>query len=158
MEMFHIFIGVLIKYICCWSVTKLCPALCDPIAACQSSMSFTISWSLLKFMSIELVILSNYLILCHSLLPLPSVFPSMRVFSDELALCIRWPKYWRFSFSISSFNEYLGWFPLGLTGLIFLLSRGISKVFSSTIQKHEFFRAQPSLWSNFHIYTRLLEK
>ena len=87
-------------------------------AACQPSLSFTISWSLLKLMSIKLVMPSNHLILCHPLLP-PSVFPSIRVFSNESILCIRWPKYWTFSFSISPSIEYSGqmsfmidWFDL----------------------------------------------
>ena len=75
--------------------------------ACQASLSLTISLSLPKFMSIELVMLSNHLILCCPLLILPSIFPSIRVFSNELALCIRWPKDWSFSFSISLSNEYL---------------------------------------------------
>ena len=70
-------------------------------AACQAPLSFTISWSLLQFMSTELVMLSNHLILCHHLLLLPSLFPSIRVFSSELALRIRWPKCWSFSFSLS---------------------------------------------------------
>ena len=78
------------------------------ISACLASMSFTISRSLLKLMSIESVMPSNYLILCHPLLLLPSVFLSIRVFSNESVLQIRWPKYWSFSF-ISPFNEYLGW-------------------------------------------------
>ena len=77
-------------------------------ATCQASLSFTISWSLLKLMSIESVMPSNHLILCHPLLLLPSIFPSTGVFSNESALRIRWPKYWSFSFSISSSNEYLG--------------------------------------------------
>src|SRR5574339_102801 len=77
-------------------------------AAYQASMSFTISQSLLKLMSIELVMPSNLLILCHPLLLLPSIFPSMRVFSNESVLCIRWSKYWSFSFSISPCNEYSG--------------------------------------------------
>ena len=81
---------------------------------------------LLKLMSIELVMPSNHLILCHPLLLLPSVFPSIRVFSSESALRIRWPKDWSFSFSISPSNEYSE-FPLGLTGLISLLSKGLSK-------------------------------
>ena len=88
-------------------------------AARQTSLSFTISWSLLKFMSVESVMLSDHLILCHPLLLLPSVFPSIRVFSSESALHIRWPKYWSFSFSVSPFSEYLGlisfrinWFDL----------------------------------------------
>ena len=88
-------------------------------AALQASLSFTISQSLLRLMCIELVMPSDYLILCHPLLRLPSVFSSIRVFSNELAVCIRWPKYWSFSFSISPFNEYSGlisfkidWFDL----------------------------------------------
>ena len=88
-------------------------------AAHQASLSFTISWILLKLMSIESVMPSNYLILCHTLLLLPSIFFSIRVFSNEVALCIRWPKYWSFSFSISPSSEYSGlisfrmdWFDL----------------------------------------------
>ena len=88
-------------------------------AAQQASLSFTISWSLLKVMSIESVMPSNHLILCHPLLLLPSIFPNIRVFSSESVLCIRWPKYWSFSFSISPPNEYSGlisfridWFDL----------------------------------------------
>ena len=87
--------------------------------ACQASLSFTVSQSLLKFMSIELVMPSNHLILCYSLLFMPSVFPSIRVFPNESALCIRCPKYWSFSFSISPSNDYSGlisfrmdWFDL----------------------------------------------
>ena len=88
-------------------------------AACQASLSFSIYWSLLKLMSIELVTLSNHLILCHPLLLLPSVFPSLRVFSNESALHIKWPKYWSFSVSISPSNKYselisfrIDWFDL----------------------------------------------
>ena len=77
-------------------------------AVCQAHLSFTISCSLLKFMSIESVMLSNNLILCRPLLLLPSIFSSIGVFSNEAALCIRWPKYWSFSFSISPSNEYSG--------------------------------------------------
>ena len=87
-------------------------------AAHQASLFFTISWSLLKLMSLELVMPSNHLILCHSLLLLPSIFPSIRIFSNESAVCIRWPKYWSFSFSISPSNEHsglasfrIGWSP-----------------------------------------------
>ena len=121
----------------------------------QASLSFTISRSLLKFMSIESVMLSNHLILCHPLLLLPSIFPSLRVFSSELALGLKWTKYCCFSFSISPSNEYSG-----LTGLISLLSKRLRslRVFhSSTIQKHQFFSAQHSLWSNSHIWTWLLK-
>ena len=88
----------------------------------QVSLSFTISWSLLKLMSIELMMPSNHLILCCPLLLLPSIFPSIKVFSNELSLCIRWPKYWSFSFGISPCNEYSGlisfridWFNLGIS-------------------------------------------
>ena len=112
----------------------------------QASLFPTISQSLLKFMSIESVMLYNHFILCYPLLLLPSIFPNIRVFSNKLALCMRWPKYWSFSFIISPSNEYQGWFPLGLTGWISLLSKGLSRVFSSiTIQKHQFLGAQPSL-------------
>ena len=99
-------------------------------------MTNTRSW--LKLKSIELVIPSNHLILCHPLLLLPSIFPSIRVFSNKSVLCTRWPKCWSFSFSISTSNEYSGLSPWGLTGLI-LQSKGLSRVFSSTtVQKHQF--------------------
>ena len=91
-------------------------------AAHQASLSLTNSWSLLKLMSIELVMPSNHLILCRPLLLLPSIFPSIRVFSNESALHIRWPMYWSFSLSISPSKEY-SVNPLGFTGLISLLSR-----------------------------------
>ena len=127
-------------------------------AACQASLSSTVSQSLLKCMSIESMMLSNYLILCCPLL-LPSIFPSIRVFSSELALRIRWPNYWSFSFSINPSNEYsllisfrIDWFDL-------VDSKWLSRVFSSiTVWKYQFFSTQPSLWSNSHICTWLLEK
>ena len=124
------------------------------IAASQASLSFTISQSLLRFMSLGSVMLSNHLILCHSLLLLLSVFPRIKVFSNESTLRVRWPKYWSFSFHISPSNEYSGLISLGLTGLISLQSKGLSRVFSSTtIQNHQFFSTQPSLWSNSYIHT-----
>ena len=152
MEMFHISIGELIRYICCWSVLSCVQLFATPwTAACQSSPSFTISRSLLKFTSTELVILSNYLILCHPLHPLPSVFPSMRVFSDELALPIRWPKYWRFSFSISSSNEYSGLISFKIDWFDLLAVQGtLNSHLQHQIQKHQFFSGQPSLWSSSH--------
>ena len=113
--------------------------------ACQASLSITYSQSLFKLMSIKLVMPSNHLILCCPLLLLTSVFPSIRVFSNKSVLCIRWPKYWSFSFSISPSNEYSG-LPLGSTGLISLLTKALSRVFSNTtVQKHQFFGAQLSL-------------
>ena len=81
-------------------------------AACQASLSITNSWSLFKLMSIELVMPSNHLILCHPFLLLPSIFPSIRIFSNESVLHIRWPKYWSISFGISPSNEYSGLLPL----------------------------------------------
>ena len=91
------------------------------------------------------------LILCCPLLLLPSIFPSFKVFSSELALHIRWSKYWSFSFSTSPSNNIQGWYPLGLTGLISLQSKELSRVFSSTtVKKHQFFSTQTSLWSNYH--------
>ena len=88
---------------------------------------------------------------CHALLFPPSIFLSIRVFSNESSPRIRWPKYWSFSFSISPSNEYWDCFPLGLTGLISLLSKGLSRIFSSTaVQKHQFFGAQPSLQTDSH--------
>ena len=100
--------------------TQPCPTFATPwTAAPQASLFFTISRSLLKLMSIDLVMPTNHLILCHPLLVLPSIFPSIRIFSNELALHIKWPKYWSFSFSISPSNEYSGlisfridWFDL----------------------------------------------
>ena len=119
--------GHLNKTICC-SVTKSCPTLCDPRLPCstQASLSFIISQSLLKLMSTESVILSNRLILCCPLLLLLPIFPNIRIFSNELALHIRWSKYWSFSFSTSPSNEYSGLISLGWTGWISLQSQGLS--------------------------------
>ena len=121
-------------------------------AAYQAYLSITNSWSLLKLMSIELVMPSKHFILCHSLL-LPSIFPSIRVFSSESVLHIRWPKYWSFNFSISRSNEYSGLISFGYTGWISLQSKGFSRVSSNTtVQKHQFFNAQLSLESNSHYW------
>ena len=149
-------------------------------AAHQASLSFTITWSLLKLMFIESVMPSNCLFLL-----LPSIFPSIRVFSNESALHIRWPKYWSFSFSISPSKEYLGLISFGLCCaqslkscltlcdpmdcnltfssvqgiiqgriLISLQFKGLSRVFSNTtVQKHQFIDTQLSLLSNSHIHT-----
>ena len=131
-------------------------------AAPQASLSITSSWRLLKLMSVKSVMPFNYLILCCPLLLLPSILPSIRVFSNESVLHIRWPKYWSFSFSLSPSNEYSGLISLKSVGSprwISLQFKGLSRVFSkTTVQKHQFFSAQLSLWSNLHIYTWLLEK
>ena len=121
-------------------------------AARQATLSITNSWSLL-IMSIELVMPSNHLIFCHPLLLLPSVFPSISVFSNESVLHIRWTKYWSFNLSISPSNEYSVLISDGWTGWISLQSKRLSRVSSNTVQKHQFFGAQPSLQSNSHIQT-----
>ena len=102
-------------------------------AACQASLSIINSQSLLKIMSVELVMPSNHLILCHPLLFLPSLFPSIRVFSSESVLHIRWPKYWSFSFSISCFNEYSGLISFRMDWLGLLVAQGTLK---SLLQHH----------------------
>ena len=111
----------------CYSVIKSCLILCTPwTAAWQTFLSFTLSQSLLKLMSIELVMPCNHLILCCPLL-VPSVFPNIRVFSSELALCIRWPKYWSFSFSISPSNKYSGLISCRIDSLDLLAVQGTLK-------------------------------
>ena len=128
-------------------------------AARQASLSITYSQSLLRLMSIESVMPSNHLNLCRPLLLLPSIFPSIRVFSNESVLRIRWPKYWSFSSASVLPMNTQDWFPLRWTGWISLQSKGLSRVFSyTTVQQHQFFGAQFSLWSNSHIHTWLLEK
>ena len=102
-------------------------------AACQASLSFTDFWSLLKLMSIESQMLSNHLILCRPSLLLPSVFPSIRIFSSESVLCIRWPKYWSFSFSVSPSNEYSGMISFRIGWLDLLAVQGTLK---SLFQQH----------------------
>ena len=110
-------------------------------------------------MPVESIMLSNQLILCCPLLLLPSIFPRIRVFSNELALHIRWPNYWSISFSISPFNEYSGFISFRNDWFDLLQSKGLSRFFSSTtIQKHQFFDTQPSLWSSSYIHTWLLQK
>ena len=117
-------------------------------AASQASLSITNSRSLLKFMSIESMMLSNHLILCCLLLLQPSIFPSIRVFSNESVLRFRWPKHWNFSFSISPSNEYSGLISFRIDWCN-LASRGLSRVFfNTTVQKHQFFSAQLSLCPN----------
>ena len=121
-------------------------------AAHQATLSITNSWSLLKLLSIESVMPSNHLIFCRPLLP-PSIFPSIRVFSNESVLRIRWLKYWSFSFSISP-NEYSGLISFRMNWLDLLRPRDSQRVFSNTtVQKHQFFGAQPSSQSNSHIHT-----
>ena len=111
-------------------------------AACQASLSINNSRSSFKLMSIDSVMPSNHLILCHPILLLPSIFSSIRVFSNESALRIRWPKYWSFSFSISLSNEHPGLICFRMDWWISLQSKGLSRVFSNTtVQKLQFFCA-----------------
>ena len=125
-------------------------------ASCQVSLSITNSQSLPKLMSIQSVMPSNHLILCHPLLLPPSIFPSIRVFSNESVLHMRCQSIGA-SVSVLPINIQ-GWFPLGLTGLI-LQSKGLLRVLSSTtVQKHRFFSVHPSLRSNSRNHTWLLEK
>ena len=106
-------------------VTKSCPTLCYSLQHTRLPCSFTISWSLLKLMSIESVMPSNHFIICRPLFLLPSIFPSIRVFSNESSLCIRWPKYW--SFRISPSNEYSGLISFRMDWLDLLAVQGILK-------------------------------
>ena len=127
------------------SVAQSCPTLCDPMN--RSTPGLPVHHQLQDFtqtQSIELVMSSIHLILCLPLLP-PSIFPSIRVFSNESVLRIRWPKYWRFSFSISPSNEHPGRISFRMDDWISLQSKGLSRVFSNTtVQKHQFFGAQLS--------------
>ena len=137
---------------CCCSVAQSCLTLCDPMdCSTQASLSFTISWSLLKLMTTESVMPSNHLIFCCSLRLLPSIFPSIGVFSSESVLRIRWQKYWSFSFSISASNKYSGpisfrtdWFDLlAVQGTLkSLLQHHSSKI--SVLQLLDFFMVQLS--------------
>ena len=134
-------------FICCYSVTKLGPTLCDPMDC--STPGFPVLHYLPEFAQTHVHRVSDVFQPFHPLLPPfppPSIFPSIRVFSNELALRIRWQSIGA-SASTSVFPMNIqGWFPLGLSGLISLLFKGLSRVFSSTtIQKHQFFDAQPSL-------------
>ena len=123
-------------------------------AACQASLPITNSQSVFKLKSIESVMSSNHLILCHPLLYIPSLFPSIRVLSDESVLPIRWPKYWSFSFSISPSSDYSGliscktdWFDLPS------VQRILKSLLRTIVQKHQFFGTQPSSWSNCYLHT-----
>ena len=129
-------------------------------AAHQGSLSFTISQNLLKFMSIESMMSSNHLVFSCPLLLLPSIFPRIRIFSNESALCIQWPKYWSFNFSISPSNEYSGFISFRIDWLDLLAIQGTLKSLLQhhSSQKHKFWGAQPSLRSNSHIHTWLPEK
>ena len=127
------------------SVTWSCLSLCNPMEC--SMLGLPVYHQLLEFPQTPVHWVSDAIQPSHPLSSLlPSIFPGIRVFSNESVLCIRWPKYWSFSFSISPSNEHSDWSPLGWTGWISLQSKGLSGVFSNTtVQKHSFFSAQLSL-------------
>ena len=137
----------------CWLLSSVAQLLSHVLffvtpwtAAFQAFVSITNSWRLLRLRSVESVMSSNHLILCCPLLLLPSIFPSIRVFFNELVLHIRWPKFWSFRFNFSPCNEYSGLISLRMDWLDLLASKGHSRVFSNTtVQKHQFFGTQPSL-------------
>ena len=133
---------------------QVIPTLCDPMdCSMPASLSFTISWSLFTLMSTESLMTSNHFILSLPFL-LPSMFPSIRIFSENLALHIRWPEYCGFGFSISSSNEHSGLTSFRIDCFDLFAVQGFSSAFSNTtVQKHQFFSTQPSLWYNSHIHT-----
>ena len=139
------------------SVAQSCLTLCDPMyRSTPGLLSITNSRSSLRLMSIESVMPSSHLILCRPLLLLPVIPLSIRVFSSESTLRMRWPKYWSFSFSMIPSKEIPGLIPLRMDWLDLLAvpCKGLSRVFSNTtVQKHQFFGAQPSSQSNSHIHT-----
>ena len=147
------------SHFCQFSHPVLSDSVTPWIAACQASLSITSSRSLLKLRSIKSVMPSDHLILCHPLLLLPPIPPSIRVFSNESTVCMRWPKYWSFSFSISPSNEQPGQISFRMDWVDLLAVQGLSRVFSNTtVQKHQFFSDQLSSQSNSHIHTWPLEK
>ena len=137
------------------TVAQLCLTLCNSMdCSTPASLSITNSWKLLKLMSIASVMPSNHLILCHPLLLLPSIFPRIGVFSNELVLCIRWPKYWSFSFSISLSDEYSGLVSCRIDWLDLLALQGTLK----NLLQHHSSKASNLwrsgfLWSNSNIRT-----
>ena len=140
------------------SATQSCPPLCNPMNS--STPGFPVHYQFPEFtqtqiyLSIKSVIPSSHLILCHPLLLLLSISPRIRVFSNESTLCVRWPRYWSFSFSISTSNECPGMISFRMDCWISLQSKELARVFSNTIvQKHQFFSAQLSSQSKSHIHT-----
>ena len=138
------------------SVTQSCLTLCHPMPGLQHArpLSITNSCSIPKLLSIEPVMSSNHLILCHPLLLPPSIFPSTRLFSNESVLHIRWPKYWNFNFSISPSNEYSGLMSFWIDWSDLVAIQGTLKsLFQHHSSKASIFGAQLSLYSNSHIHT-----
>ena len=145
---------------CCCSVAQSCLTLCN-LMDC-STPGFPVLHHLPEFAQTHVQRVgdaSNHLILCRPLLPWPSILPCIRVYSNESALHIRWPKYWSFSFSISPSNEYSGLISFGIDWFdLFAVQGTLKSLPSNTVQKHQIFGSQLSLWSKSHICTSLLEK
>ena len=143
------------KYVQFSSVTQSCPTLCNPMNGSMPGLPVHHQLpNSFRLMSIESVMPSSHLILCHPLLLLPPIPPSIRVFSSESTLRMRWPKYWSFSFSIIPSKEIPGLISFRTDWLDLLPVQGTLRVFSNTtVQKHQFFGAQPSSQSNSHIHT-----
>ena len=147
---------LVLSYCCCYSVAQSCLTLWDPMGCSMPNpLSFTISRSLLKLMSIELIMPSNHLILCHPLHLLPSIFPSIRVFSSESAARIKWPKYWCLSFSMSPSREYSGLISFRIDWFDLLAAQGTLKsplqhhsLKASILQRSAFFTVQLSHMAN----------
>ena len=139
---------------CCCSLAKSCLTLCNFMDCSTPGFSVLpyLPWSLLKFTPIESVMLSNYVILCCLLL-LPSIFPSIKVFSNESVLCIRWLKYWNFNFNIIPSDEYSGLISFRIDWFDLLAIQGTLKSLLQGHRKHQFFSAQSSLGSSSHIHT-----
>ena len=143
------------------SVSQSCSTLCYIMgAACQGSLSITNSWSLLKLIFIRSVMPPNNFIYCLPLCLLPLIFPFIKVFSNESVLPKMWPKYWKFSFSISPSNEYSGLISFSMDWLNLLAAQGTLKslVQHHSLKKHQFFGTLLSLWSNSHIHSWFLVK
>ena len=143
---------VLFKFSSVQSLSRVQLFLNPWTTACQASLCITNSWSLLKLMSIESVIPSKHLILCRPLLLPPSIFPSIRVFSNESVLCIRWPKYWSFSFSIVPYNEYSRLISFRMDWLDLLAVQGTLRSLQHHSSKASMFQ-HSTLWSNSLIRT-----
>ena len=139
-------------WLCCCSVCQSCQTLCSPMnCSSQTFLSFTISWSLLKLMSIDLVMSSNHLNLCHPLLLLLLIFPSIRVFSNDSVLCIRWPKDWSFSYNISPSNEHSGLISFRMDWFDLLV---VQSTLKSLLQHHS--SKASILWHSAFLYSPTL--
>ena len=143
-------------YLLCLFIAQSCRTLCD-LMDCSTPV-LPVSQSLLRFMSVDSMMPSSHLTLCHQLLILPSIFSSIRVFFNEWIFTSGGQSIRASASASLLLMDIQSWFPLGLTDLMSLQSKGLSRVLSNTtIQKHQFFNAKPCLWSNSHIHTRLLE-